>query len=171
MDGRNQAATDPSLSVSYRNFDSGSATFYPPSFVKFTRDSRATLRRPNPFEISSIIRIHSTDKFIQVININMPYHAPETFWQKVKRKSIEEPLVPIGMTATVFALLKGVSAFRAGDQKTSQQMMRWRIAGQGFTLAAALAGLWMYRDKYQQSRIDRLNERTAPRKSGDADDD
>ncbi|KAJ3366892.1 Respiratory supercomplex factor 1, mitochondrial [Allomyces arbusculus] len=74
----------------------------------------------------------------------MPYYVPETFTQKLKRKCKEEPLVPIGMALTVFALFKGVSAFRSGDQKTSQQMMRWRVAAQGFTLIAATAGMLYY---------------------------
>ncbi|KAJ3361309.1 Respiratory supercomplex factor 1, mitochondrial [Allomyces javanicus] len=77
----------------------------------------------------------------------MPYYVPETFTQKLKRKCKEEPLVPIGMGLTVFALFKGVSAFRSGDQKTSQQMMRWRVAAQGFTLIAATAGMLYYSNK------------------------
>ncbi|KAI9168611.1 HIG1 domain member 2A [Blastocladiella emersonii ATCC 22665] len=88
----------------------------------------------------------------------MPYYAPESFTQKVKRKAMEEPLVPLGLGFTVFAMLKGIGAFRAGDQKTSQNMMRWRIAGQGFTLFAALYGMYFYGDAYQKKRLEHLDQ-------------
>jgi hypothetical protein len=58
----------------------------------------------------------------------------------------------VGMGLTVFALFRGVTAFRSGDQQKSQQMMRMRVAAQGFTLVAALVGMFMYSEKYNKVR-------------------
>ncbi|KAI9136651.1 hypothetical protein BKA69DRAFT_1128926 [Paraphysoderma sedebokerense] len=94
----------------------------------------------------------------------MPYEAPETFRDKFKRKITKEPLVPIGcgvtddsshvlivyfllnlgLVLTSVALIKSISSWRAGDSKKAQVFMRYRVLGQGLTLAALMGGLLFY---------------------------
>ena len=50
------------------------------------------------------------------------------------------PLVPLGCVATVFILLRGVVAMKNKDTAKSQKMMRWRVAAQGSTILALVAG-------------------------------
>lgn len=67
----------------------------------------------------------------------MPYPPlGETFIQKAKRKTVEEPLVPIGALATVFAVTMATKKFRSGDRTSMNQWLRVRVAAQGFTIIA-----------------------------------
>ncbi|KAK5644354.1 hypothetical protein RI129_005654 [Pyrocoelia pectoralis] len=66
---------------------------------------------------------------------------PETMLDKMKRKTKENPFVPIGCVATAAALSYGLWAFRQGRPKMSQRMMRLRVAAQGFTIIAFVIGL------------------------------
>lgn len=72
------------------------------------------------------------------VSLNLPY---ETVWQRTVRKSKENPFVPIGCTATVAALVYGIYSFSQGRSLMSNYMMRARVAAQGFTIIAIVAGL------------------------------
>ncbi|KAK4875089.1 hypothetical protein RN001_011511 [Aquatica leii] len=65
----------------------------------------------------------------------------ETMVEKMKRKTRENPLVPIGCFATLCALTYGLWCFRQGRGQMSQYMMRARIGAQGFTIIAFVVGL------------------------------
>ncbi|ROT75356.1 putative HIG1 domain family member 2A, mitochondrial [Penaeus vannamei] len=65
----------------------------------------------------------------------------ETAGEKFKRKFKENPLVPIGCGLTAGALCFGLLSFSRGNRRTSQNMMRLRIAAQGFTVAALMIGI------------------------------
>ncbi|XP_065155922.1 HIG1 domain family member 2A [Atheta coriaria] len=65
----------------------------------------------------------------------------ETTKERMVRKMKENPLVPIGCLATASALVYGLYCFRRGERRMSQYMMRTRIAAQGFTVVALIAGL------------------------------
>ncbi|CAB3376447.1 Hypothetical predicted protein [Cloeon dipterum] len=67
----------------------------------------------------------------------------ETFTSKLKRKFGENPLVPIGAFATMGALTIGLWNFRLGKKRMSQNMMRLRIAAQGFTVVALVSGMFL----------------------------
>ncbi|CAB3226891.1 unnamed protein product [Arctia plantaginis] len=67
----------------------------------------------------------------------------ETTGEKFSRKLNENPFVPIGCLATVGALSYGLWTFRTGHKRLSQQMMRWRIVAQGFTITALVTGVMM----------------------------
>lgn len=69
-----------------------------------------------------------------------PFPEDETFLGRLKRKTMEEPLVPLGLLATTTCLLLGFSSFRKGDAVRSQLMMRARVAAQGFTVLAFVGG-------------------------------
>lgn len=47
----------------------------------------------------------------------------------------------LGVLVTTFALSYGLWQLRTGNRRMSQNMMRLRIVGQGFTVAAVLAGI------------------------------
>lgn len=66
----------------------------------------------------------------------------ESFTEKTYRKFYNEPLVPIGALITVGFLTFGLKAFRKGDKKQAQMMMRWRVAAQGLTVAAMCIGAY-----------------------------
>jgi len=61
---------------------------------------------------------------------NIRAYTRISLWEKCK----QEPLVPIGVTLTVAALVGGISAFRRGDKRQSQMMMRYRVLAQAATL-------------------------------------
>ncbi|KAF7287383.1 HIG1 domain family member 2A, mitochondrial [Rhynchophorus ferrugineus] len=77
----------------------------------------------------------------------------ETKWQKLIRKSSENPFVPIGSAATTAALCYGVYNWRMGRRKMSQYMMRTRVAAQGFTVCALVVGYLMGREKIQKKKM------------------
>lgn len=70
---------------------------------------------------------------------NLP--KAETQKEKFMRKFKQNPFVPIGCLATAGALSYGLWNFRHGRYKMSQYMMRTRIAAQGFTVVALIAGV------------------------------
>jgi len=63
-------------------------------------------------------------------------------WRRLK----EEPLIPIGCAATVYALYQATKSIRAGDHHQTNRMFRARIYAQGFTLVALVAGSIFYKD-------------------------
>ncbi|XP_029045859.1 HIG1 domain family member 2A, mitochondrial [Osmia bicornis bicornis] len=64
----------------------------------------------------------------------------ETFWEKFRRKLIENPAVPIGTVATTAALTYGLFSFYQGNKIMSQYMMRARVAAQSFTILSMALG-------------------------------
>jgi len=67
--------------------------------------------------------------------------AHETGFERLKRKSLKEPFVPIGVITTAVILGLGLRAFRRGDKQKSQIMMRYRVLAQGATVFAIGVGL------------------------------
>jgi hypothetical protein len=63
-------------------------------------------------------------------------------WRRLK----EEPLIPIGCAATVYALYQATKSIRHGDHHQTNRMFRARIYAQGFTLVALVAGSIFYKD-------------------------
>ncbi|KAL5021356.1 hypothetical protein ScPMuIL_000511 [Solemya velum] len=61
--------------------------------------------------------------------------------EKFIRKTKENPAVLVGVAATTYALSYGLWQMKTGNRWKSQKMMRLRIAAQGFTVAALLAGV------------------------------
>ncbi|KAL6263842.1 hypothetical protein P5V15_003924 [Pogonomyrmex californicus] len=67
-------------------------------------------------------------------------YAPETILQKAKRKTQENPFVPIGALATTVALSVGLISFYRGKSNMQQYMMRARVGAQAFTIICMVAG-------------------------------
>jgi hypothetical protein len=65
----------------------------------------------------------------------------ETFKDKFIRKTKENPLVPIGLVATISALSYGLWQMKTGDRAMSQKMMRMRVYAQSFTVFALIGGI------------------------------
>ncbi|GAA5906043.1 hypothetical protein JCM6882_003543 [Rhodosporidiobolus microsporus] len=83
-----------------------------------------------------------------------PLSNKERFIKKIK----EEPLVPVGCAATVWALLAASSALQKGNRTQFNKFLRYRVAAQGFTVVAALGGSMYYQ---QQRRATREAEQRA----------
>ncbi|KAM0752238.1 hypothetical protein T439DRAFT_324305 [Meredithblackwellia eburnea MCA 4105] len=82
----------------------------------------------------------------------------ETTWERLTKKFKEEPLVPLGIAATVFALGGATSALQKGNRTQFNKFLRYRVAAQGLTIVAALGGSVYYSN---QRRAVRLEERQA----------
>mmetsp|Transcript_49329 Transcript_49329/g.73573 ORF Transcript_49329/g.73573 Transcript_49329/m.73573 type:complete len:141 (-) Transcript_49329:214-636(-) len=63
----------------------------------------------------------------------------ETFDQKFLRKCKNQPLVPVGLCATAYALGSGIKSFYQRDAARSQRMMRWRVTMQFVTFLTFIA--------------------------------
>ncbi|TWU76188.1 Respiratory supercomplex factor 1, mitochondrial [Metarhizium rileyi] len=100
----------------------------------------------------------------------MPGHLPSSFddneeffnerpMQKVVRKLKEEPLVPLGIGLTVFAFVNAYRALRRGDSRQANRMFRARVAAQGFTVIAMVAGSMYYsQDRQKTKELQKLKE-------------
>ncbi|XP_070153558.1 HIG1 domain family member 2A, mitochondrial [Polyergus mexicanus] len=64
----------------------------------------------------------------------------ETIFDKAKRKTRENPLVPIGCLATTAALSVGLVSFVKEKSQMQQYMMRARVGAQAFTIACIVVG-------------------------------
>ncbi|KAK8928135.1 Respiratory supercomplex factor 1, mitochondrial [Metarhizium anisopliae] len=79
--------------------------------------------------------------------------------QKVVRKLKEEPLVPLGVGLTVFAFVNAYRALRRGDSRQANKMFRARVAAQGFTVIAMVAGSMYYsQDRQKTKELRKLKE-------------
>ncbi|KAH7313506.1 hypoxia induced protein conserved region-domain-containing protein [Stachybotrys elegans] len=79
--------------------------------------------------------------------------------QKVFRKLKEEPLVPLGIGLTVFAFVNAYRALRRGDSQQANRMFRARVAAQGFTVIAMVAGSMYYnKDREKSKELRKLQE-------------
>ena len=83
----------------------------------------------------------------------------ESGFQKVLRRLKEEPLVPIGCVLTVMAFTNAWRASRRGDHHKVQRMFRARVAAQGFTVLAMVAGGMYYaEDRNKQKELRKLKQ-------------
>ncbi|KAM0287034.1 hypothetical protein ACHAQH_000719 [Verticillium albo-atrum] len=78
---------------------------------------------------------------------------------KIFRKLREEPLIPLGAGLTVFAFTQAWRAMRRGDQVSANKMFRARVAAQGFTVLAMIAGSMYYnKDREATKELRKLKE-------------
>ncbi|KAF3924692.1 hypothetical protein AA313_de0206510 [Arthrobotrys entomopaga] len=69
---------------------------------------------------------------------------------KFFRRVTAEPLIPIGMALTCWALYRASRSIRAGnDRDYTNKMFRRRIYAQGFTVAAMVGGSYYYADEHR----------------------
>ncbi|CAM1504690.1 Fc.00g022810.m01.CDS01 [Cosmosporella sp. VM-42] len=80
---------------------------------------------------------------------------------KVFRKVKEEPLIPLGIGLTTLAFINAYRALRRGDSKQANRMFRARVAAQGFTVIAMVAGSMYYqKDREKSKELRELKEKT-----------
>ncbi|OHE94409.1 hypothetical protein CORC01_10337 [Colletotrichum orchidophilum] len=83
----------------------------------------------------------------------------ERVLHKVFRKLKEEPLVPLGCGLTVFAFVNAWRAIRRGDANQANKMFRARVAAQGFTVFAMVAGSMYYnKDRERTAELRKIKE-------------
>ncbi|KAJ9069064.1 Respiratory supercomplex factor 1, mitochondrial [Entomophthora muscae] len=66
--------------------------------------------------------------------------AYESTIQRLKRKSMEQPWVPLGCVLTIGAFLSAYRNFRTGSREQGVVMLRYRVAFQGLTVVGILLG-------------------------------
>ncbi|KAI5467586.1 altered inheritance of mitochondria protein 31, mitochondrial [Mariannaea sp. PMI_226] len=78
---------------------------------------------------------------------------------KILRKIKEEPLIPLGIGLTTLAFINAYRALRRGDSKQANRMFRARVAAQGFTVIAMVAGSMYYnKDRERTKELRKLKE-------------
>ncbi|KAK1713418.1 hypothetical protein CaCOL14_009360 [Colletotrichum acutatum] len=83
----------------------------------------------------------------------------ERVLHKAFRKLKEEPLIPLGCGLTVFAFVNAWRATRRGDARQANKMFRARVAAQGFTVFAMLAGSMYYnKDRERTAELRKIKE-------------
>ncbi|KAA1471942.1 hypothetical protein DENSPDRAFT_871860 [Dentipellis sp. KUC8613] len=73
----------------------------------------------------------------------------ETYGEKAARKFKQEPLVPLGALATTVALIIAANKLRKGESRSLNTWLRVRIVAQGLTVAAVVAGTYVYGKKLE----------------------
>lgn len=68
----------------------------------------------------------------------------ENRWQKFTRRLKEEPLIPLGIAVTCWALYNAGRSIRRGNAARTNQFFRYRLYAQSFTLVAMLGGSYYY---------------------------
>jgi hypothetical protein len=93
----------------------------------------------------------------------------ESRWQKLRRKIVEEPLIPLGCGLTVWALYEATKSMKAGDHAKTNRMFRRRIYAQGFTLLAMVAGsAYWEKDRKKRTEYNDLVEEKKKKDKRDA---
>ncbi|KAI9891689.1 MAG: Respiratory supercomplex factor 1, mitochondrial [Vezdaea aestivalis] len=82
---------------------------------------------------------------------------------KIGRKIKEEPLIPIGLTATCYALYQAAISMKKGDHTRVNRMFRARIYAQAFTIVAIIGGSIYYKEDRQKRKV--YNEMLALQKA------
>ncbi|ORY92716.1 hypoxia induced protein conserved region-domain-containing protein [Leucosporidium creatinivorum] len=85
-------------------------------------------------------------------SVAAPPPRQQSTWERFSQKFKEEPLVPIGIVATVAALLGATSALQKGNRTQFNKMLRYRVAAQGVTVVAALGGSIYYQQERRATR-------------------
>ncbi|KAH8550945.1 hypoxia induced protein conserved region-domain-containing protein [Umbelopsis sp. PMI_123] len=85
----------------------------------------------------------------------------ETRLQKLKRKCREEPFVPAGVALTCFALGAATYGVKKGRRSYANNMLRVRVAAQGFTIAAMIVGSFVYTQNTKASARNNADSSTS----------
>ncbi|KAK4508141.1 hypothetical protein PRZ48_001879 [Zasmidium cellare] len=81
----------------------------------------------------------------------------ESRWQKLRRRLVEEPLIPLGCALTCWALYEATKSIRTGDKHRTNRMFRRRIYAQGFTILAMVGGsVYWEGDRSKRRQYDAL---------------
>ncbi|CAD0110295.1 unnamed protein product, partial [Aureobasidium uvarum] len=90
-------------------------------------------------------------------------------WQKLRRRIVQEPLIPLGCGLTVWALYEATKSMKSGDHAKTNRMFRRRIYAQGFTLLAMVAGsAYWEKDRKKRTEYNDLLEEKKKKDKRDA---
>ncbi|GAB7353685.1 hypothetical protein MBLNU459_g4091t1 [Dothideomycetes sp. NU459] len=93
----------------------------------------------------------------------------ESRWQKLRRRLVEEPLIPLGCALTCWALYEATKSMKTGDHHRTNRMFRRRIYAQGFTLLAMVAGsAYWKKDRAVRNEYNELVEEKQKREKHEA---
>jgi hypothetical protein len=93
----------------------------------------------------------------------------ENRWQKLRRRIVEEPLIPLGCGLTVWALYEATKSMKSGDHAKTNRMFRRRIYAQGFTLLAMVAGsAYWEKDRKKRTQYNDLVDEKKKKEKRDA---
>jgi len=93
----------------------------------------------------------------------------ESRFAKLKRRLVEEPLIPLGVVLTCWALVEAAKSIRAGDAQRTNRMFRRRIYAQGFTILAMVAGsAYWENDRKKRKEYDGLVDEKKKKEKQDA---
>ncbi|RDB19713.1 Respiratory supercomplex factor 1, mitochondrial [Hypsizygus marmoreus] len=81
----------------------------------------------------------------------LPIPGMETYSEKAVRKFKQNPWVPLGSLATVGALCVAMVKMRRGQSQSFNHWLRVRVAAQGLTIVALVAGTYSMRPKDEQT--------------------
>ncbi|KAK7208238.1 altered inheritance of mitochondria protein 31, mitochondrial [Myxozyma melibiosi] len=87
-----------------------------------------------------------------------------TGFQKLWYKCKEQPLVPLGVFATIFALTKSALSLKAGNSRKANKFFTARVVAQGFTLVALVGGSAYMNSKDSKTQAEIDAEKAARRK-------
>ncbi|KAF8422522.1 hypoxia induced protein conserved region-domain-containing protein [Tirmania nivea] len=76
----------------------------------------------------------------------------ENRWHKLKRRLLEEPLIPLGCLLTCAALWRASRAIKAGNKADTNRYFRARVYAQGFTVAAMVAGSYYWQSDREKRK-------------------
>ncbi|KAI4146865.1 MAG: hypothetical protein LQ340_005781, partial [Diploschistes diacapsis] len=77
----------------------------------------------------------------------------ENRWHKIKRKLVDEPLIPFGCALTCYALWRASRSIRSGDHHQTNRMFRARIYAQFFTICCMIGGSYYYAEERQKRKV------------------
>ncbi|KAI9708972.1 MAG: Respiratory supercomplex factor 1, mitochondrial [Bogoriella megaspora] len=100
---------------------------------------------------------------------NDPGFYEENRGQKLLRRIKEEPLIPLGMALTCWALFGATRSMRRGDSTATNKFFRRRIYAQGFTIAVMWVGsIYWQEDRKKRKEFDLTVEERKKQEKRDA---
>ena len=84
----------------------------------------------------------------------------ENRFQKFTRRLKEEPLIPVGIALTCWALYNAQQSMRTGNSVKTNRFFRYRLYAQSFTLVAMVGGSLYYKsDRLKRGEYVKLKEK------------
>jgi hypothetical protein len=113
---------------------------------------------------------HDSSRTLLPISRLLTSHLRE-FWEesrsaKLFRKLRQEPLVPLGLALTCYALFGATRSIRRGDKEATNRYFRARVYAQGFTLLCVCAGAIYWKEDREKRKTYRglVDEKKAKEK-------
>ena len=75
-----------------------------------------------------------------------------------KKKCLDEPIVPLGVVATVTCLVIGLRALKNGNKITQSRAMKGRVIFQGVTALAVMYGIVQKMENRKQNPVPTLEQ-------------